>query len=183
MATRIYQVEPRSGANGAFLAQWFGGPNIAWADPRLEKTAPLLAEWCPAAALLLGAGPATPVLFNPDCYAFSEAARDALVGCPELEFLPVCVEGAGVYYIMHVLAAIDVPAGTDLRRVADVGNVVEIYGFPLSFESDLSFFRVRQPPDSPAGRVGFVCSNIYANEKGASLLRGCCGEFLELIPR
>jgi hypothetical protein len=121
----------------------------------------------------------TDVLFNPNALAVSGRIREALVRFPELEFLPVIIDRCGPFFIVHVTATVEASFGFLMRRApAPSGNIVELYEFPVSYAPPTSFFRVRQPSDSAAGREGYCLPTIYTNKDGANVLLANCGTYL-----
>jgi hypothetical protein len=176
----VFRIHPASTRSGRFAAAWFVDERYLWDDERLHRAAPLVAEWTPMRLQL--ADPkrgATDVLFNPNALAVSEPVRAGLADFRELEFLPIQVDGVGAYYLLHVVAAIHSPPGCSLRRgPPPSGNIIEIFGFPPTFEPAAAFFRIQQPPDSAAGRGRFCHSDLFANARGAEAITRACDDYL-----
>jgi hypothetical protein len=179
-AMSVFRIEPVSTASGDFAAAWFDDEELLWDDARLHRPAPLLTTWTPPTLRLADAARgATHVLFNPDALAVSDRVKTSLGSFPELEFLPVHIDGVGTYYVLHVIAAIEAPAGCSLRRAPPPsGNIVELFGFPSTFEPALAFFSVLQPPDSAAGRTGSCSRDLFANKLGVAAIAATCADYL-----
>ena len=123
------------------------------------------------------------MLFNPNALAVSSRLREGLSSFDELEFLPVGIEGHGTFYVLHVVAAIDLPVGARARVAPGPnGNIVELKDFPADFESSKPFFRIKQPPLSAAGQAGFAVRGILVNQAGAVALARLASGFLEARP-
>jgi len=165
----VFEIRPRSKADGSFAAAWFDDDAYLWNDGRLSLAAPLTEAWVPPSLKLHRPEQgATSVLFNPNALAVSSALKGALASFVELEFLPICIEGHGEFHIMRTVATIELPADSRARIAPpSSGNLVQIDAFPSSFESKHAFFRVLHPPGSPAGRAGRTTRTMYANDTGA----------------
>jgi hypothetical protein len=176
----IFEITPSSLPDGQFTAAWFDDEQCTWDDDRLHKVGALADVWeAPRLKLFRPEGGATDVLFNPHALAVSTRVRDDLRRFPELEFLPVAIEGCRPFFVLHVLATVDVSIGFSVRRSpVQSGNVVELLEFPVGYVPPTSFFRVRQPADTSAGRVGHCFRRIYASEEGAGALEATCGAYL-----
>jgi len=176
-----FKIQPTSKADGSFTAAWFDDDTFLWDDVRLSSTVSLAENWAsPSLKLHHTARAATAVLFNPNALAVSSVVKEALVSFPELEFLPVSIERDGVFYIMHVTAAVELPIGSKARIASSPsGNIVQIEGFPQSFESEHAFFRVRHPAGSAARRIGKVTKGIYASIAGAQAIQTFTSGYLE----
>ena len=97
----------------------------------------------------------------------------------ELEFLPVNIRDHGTYFILHVVTSCELPDGAKAHVAGPPSNnIVGIQEFPKDFESPHPFFRIRQPANSAAGRVGSCVSCIYLNEVGANAIKSVAGNFL-----
>lgn len=181
----VFEICPVSLANGDFAAAWFHDERCLWEDPDLFKAVRLSTRWnTPDLQLHRPERGATAVLFNPHAYAVSQGAKDELAQFPELEFLPVQIRDHGTFFVLNVVASCELPAGSGARIPGAPGyNIVDIQTFPASFEPSLAFFRVRQPPDSAAGRAGFCVRSIYTNSKGASAIVALAGSFLSAIEK
>jgi hypothetical protein len=82
-----------------------------------------------------------------------------------------------------VTATIDALPEFSIRRAPPPsGNVVELYEFPVDFACPASFFRVRQPADSAAGRAGYCLPEIYVNDSGARAVTASCAGYWEARP-
>jgi hypothetical protein len=176
----IFELKPLS-IGLDFAAAWFDDNACLWNDERLRSPASLLKEWaCPQLKLYEPKRGATPVLYNPNAYAVSEDIRNKLSLFPELEFLPVHIENHGVFYIFHVVASCELPEGCVVSRPVPPksGNIVKIETFPLSYEPTMSFFRVLQPKDSPAGKTGRTVIGIYTNSHGAQAWQAVAGQYV-----
>ncbi|HET9553700.1 MAG TPA: hypothetical protein VFP50_12095 [Anaeromyxobacteraceae bacterium] len=176
----VSKIHAASTPSGDFAAAWFDDERYLWDDERLRRATSLIAEWTPSKLQLADPSRgATEVLFNPNALAVSERVRAALGDFRELEFLPVEIDGAGTYYVLHALVAIAPPPGCSLRRAPPPsGNIVEIFGFPQAFEPPSAFFRIQQPLDSAAGRRRSCHSHLFANARGAEAIAQTCGAFL-----
>ena len=121
------------------------------------------------------------MMFNPHAYAVAPSLREALSAFSELEFLPIEIEGHGPFFILHWLVGLPLPEGSVVRRPSPPtnGNIVQIDSFPVGFEPESAFFRIMQPADSPAGRIGRTVIADYANERGAKALLEVAGKFLK----
>jgi hypothetical protein len=179
----VFEICPTSLPNGDFAATWFDDENCLWEDPRLFKAISLHIGWnTPALQLHRPNLGATAVLFNPNACAVSQGVKDELARFPELEFLPVRIEHHGTFFVFNVVASCELPAGSKARIPGAPGyNIVDIQAFPASFEPSMAFFRVRQPPDSAAGRAGSCVRSIYANSQGASAIATLVGAYLSAI--
>jgi hypothetical protein len=175
----VFRLHPASKPDGSFAAAWFDDETCLWNDERLSSVTSLAASWqAPSLKLHRPEAGATAVLFNPNALAVSEGVKGELLSFPELEFLPLHVKGHGVFYVLHVTAAVELPAGSKARIApAPSGNIVQIEAFPRSFEPKFSFFRVLQPVGSAARRVAASTRGIFLSAIGAraveSSARGC----------
>lgn len=165
----IFELRTASREDGSLAAAWFDDDACLWNDERLRSPASIVQSWnAPSLKLQRPESGATAVLFNPNALAVSQGIRDELALFPELEFLPVAIEGHGVFYVLHVTAAVELPVGSKVRiGPAPSGNIVQIEAFPRSFAPEFSFFRVLQPAGSAARRVGASTRALYLSEKGA----------------
>jgi hypothetical protein len=177
-----FELVPKSLPDGSFAASWFDDEAFLWDDDRLRKPLPIGDAWI-APSLLLARGEATPVLFNPNAIALSEGVKAELASFPELDFLPVSVRGHGAFFVLHVTAALDLPPGSNARLApSPSGNLVQLHAFPPTFLAPFSFFRVRHPTSSAAGRAGYASKSVYLSEAGADCIRRVCGGLLEARP-
>ncbi|MBL8380397.1 MAG: hypothetical protein JNM79_21185 [Burkholderiales bacterium] len=175
-----FELVAMSRTDGSFAAAWFDDEACVWDDARLSQPTPVLGEWeAPRLRLRRPEFGATAVLFNPNAYAVSQGARDELSHYAELEFLPVRIEGRGVYYLLHVTAAVELPEGSS-ARVAEPpsGNIVQIHSFPAAYEPSTAFFRVLQPQGSAARRVGATVRQVYVSSIGAKAVASVAGNYL-----
>jgi hypothetical protein len=181
----IFEIKPSSLPNGEFAAAWFDNEQRTWEDERLHKIGALGGEWASPRLKLFRAAErgVTDVLFNPNALAVSSRVREELRRFPELEFLPIAVEGCGPFFVVHVTAAIEVSVGFSVRRAPPPsGNIVELSEFPVGYTPPASFFRVRQPADSAGGRAGYCLRAMYANKEGADAVEAACGAYLSARP-
>jgi hypothetical protein len=177
----IFRVAPRSKPDGTFAAAWFDDEPRLWDDARLRRPDRLGTTWSPPRLLLHPSEKATEVLFNPNAYAVSERIRESLHDVSEIEFLPIHVAGAGVFYLLHVVASLPVPPMSLFRRAPPPsGNIIDIQAFPHGWEPAAAVFRVQQPQDSAAGKAGSCALGIFANSSGARSIEFACGKFLEM---
>ncbi len=176
----VFELRPASKSDGSLAAAWFDDEACLWNDERLSSPAPIARTWrVPSLKLHRPEAGATAVLFNPNALAVSETVRDQLARFAELEFLPVQIEGHGMFYVLHVTAAIELPAGSKARAAAaPSGNIVQIEAFPKSFVPESSFFRVLQPIGSAARRTGASTRAIYLSETAVRAIDACAGGFL-----
>lgn len=176
---------PRSLADGSFAPQWFDSKNGLWKDPRLLSEAPLADSWKAPADFVarprghLGTG----VLFNPEAFAVDESVRAALHGLSGVEFLPVSVRGLGSFFLVHPISAVDL-SGAIKPRVAPPpsGNIVEVLGFGAGFVPPSDVFRVRHPPESAAGRLGYCNRTVLVSRRAAEVIQQAADAWLELEP-
>ena len=176
----IFKIHPASKADGSFAAAWFDNDAFLWDDVRLLSAVPSAEAWvAPSLKLYRPAERATDVLFNPNALAVSGAVKEALASFTELEFLPVGIEGHGMFHILHITPTIELPLGS-IARIAPSpsGNLLEIEGFPNSFQSEHSFFRVLNPVGSAARRTGKTSRAIYASIAGARALQTIAGDYI-----
>jgi hypothetical protein len=171
----VYELHPASKPDGSFAAAWFDDEACLWNDGRLSSVTSLAASWqAPSLKLHRPEAGATPVLFNPNALAVSEGAKGELASFAGVEFLPVHVEGHGVFYVLHVTAAIELPVGSKARIApAPSGNIVQVEAFPPSFEPEFPFFRVLQPVGSAARRIAASTRAIYLSSIGARAVESC----------
>ena len=176
----VFELRPASRPDGSFAAAWFDDEDCLWNDERLSSPSPLARTWLvPSLKLHRPEAGATAVLFNPNALAVSEGVRDELASFAELEFLPVQIEGHGMFYLLHVTAAVELPAGSKARVAAPPsGNIVQIEAFPQSFEPESSFFRVLQPVGSAARRIGASTRTVYLSERAVRAIEACAGGYL-----
>jgi hypothetical protein len=115
----VFELRPASKSNGSFAAAWFDDDACLWNDKRLPSPASLASAWhAPSLKLHRPEDGATAILFNPNALAVSAGVRDELLSFPELEFLPVHIECHGVFHILHVTAAVELPTGSKARIAA-----------------------------------------------------------------
>jgi hypothetical protein len=171
----VFELHPASKPDGSLAAAWFDDEACLWNDERLSSTTSLACSWqAPSLRLHRPKAGATPVLFNPNALAVSKGVKRKLSSFTELEFLPVHIEGHGVFYILHVTAAIELPVGSRARVApAPSGNIVQIEAFPPSFEAEFSFFRILQPVGSAARRVAASTRATYLSSTGARAVESC----------
>jgi hypothetical protein len=176
----LFELRPVSRPDGSFAAAWFDDETCLWNDDRLSSPSALERKWvAPSLKLHRPEIGATPILFNPNALAVPERVKDELSSFSELEFLPVHIEGHGVFYVLHVTAAIELPAGCKARVApAPSGNIVQIEAFPRSFEPEFSFFRILQPLGSAARRVGASTRAVYLSESGARAIAASASGYL-----
>jgi hypothetical protein len=182
----VFQLRPVSLPSGSFAAAWFDDAQCLWDVPDLRRASSLIADWkVPALRLHRPELGATAVLFNPNAFAVSNGVRDELACFPEREFLPIRIEGYGQFFVLHVGASYELPEGSHARTPDPPGNIVNIEAFLVSFEPSLSFFRIRQPAASAAGRAASCVRATYANAKGAQAMSAAAGAYLSAteVPR
>jgi hypothetical protein len=174
----------RSLENGLLAANLFDDEQRLWDDDRLHKGPSLIAAWkAPRLKSVRRTSGATEVMFNPNAIAVSSSVQDRLRGFPGIEFLPVEIEGEGPFSLVHVTALVDLTPEIRVNRAPPPsGNVVELQEFPAGYAAPGPFFRMRQPPDSAAGRRGYCFDMIYATDEGARALEAACGAYLTLVP-
>lgn len=176
-AMPVFRIQPVSLSNGEFAPIWFDDERMLWDDERLHRPQAVLTTWQAPRLRLLKPRP-TPVLFNPNAFAVSAEVRAVLEPSSAVEFLPIEIADHGVFFIIHVVGAVDVPPGTSLRHSPVSKNIIELFAFPGSYEPEAAFFRVAQPRQSAAGKGGFCLDTIYASAVGAqSIEEACCGYF------
>lgn len=180
----LFELQPASLPSGRFAADWFDDEARTWNDARLGRPEPLARAWQVAHLLLhRPAKQATPVLFNPNAVAISSSVKARLEHFQELEFLPVEIERHGTYFVIHVVACADIPRGAVVVRAPpSTGNIVKVESLPMDFTPPASFFRLLQPPDSPAGRMGLCTRATYMSEQGRSAIAEACGSYLSWRP-
>ena len=176
----IFKLRPVSLPGGDFAPTWFDNEKLLWDDELLHKPHPLLAMWQVPILRLLNPTP-TPVLFNPNAFAVSEAVRLSLAHFPEIEFLPIEVTGFGVFFVVHVTRALPLPDGSSVRQSPISKNIVELFGFPKSYVPPADFFRVAQPEHSAAGMAGRCMSTIYTSADGARAMLAAAKGYLEPV--
>jgi hypothetical protein len=176
----VFALRPESKPDGSFAATWFDDEACLWSDERLSSVASLVHAWqVPSLKLHHPEAGATTILFNPNALAVSEAVRHQLASFTELEFLPVHIAGHGVFHVLHVTAAIELPVGSKACVApAPSGNIVQVEAFPRAFEPEFSFFRVLQPVGSAARRVAASTRAIYLSGKGARAIESCARGYL-----
>jgi len=176
----IYTVEPVSLPSGKFAADWFDDDRSLWEDERLFKCRSLLASWrAPKLTVRLAGCDPTPVLFNPNAYAVSASVRAGLSRSSGLEFLPIDIVGFGQFFVLHPVAAYELPPDAVAQRAPLYrGNIVNVIAFPESYVPETDFFGVRHPADSPAGRAGSRVQAMFTTDRGAQVLEAACGEYL-----
>jgi len=162
-------------------AEWVDNEHSAWNEPLLRTTAPLAERWqIPTLSLYRSEKSATAVLFHPTAHVVSQGVRDELSHFPALEFLPVNIEGYGVFYAMHVLTSCDLPPG----GVADTGpgtDIALIRAFPRDFEPPGPFFRIRHPGTLTARGMAVCVPDVYASEAAATAVMRVAGKFLRAV--
>jgi len=175
-----FELQPVSLPSGSFAAAWFDDEQCLWNDSRLRKPQSLRAFWnTPSLQLYRPQLGPTAVLYNPHAFAISEGMRDELSEFSELEFLPVEIKGHGLFYILHVVASLELPAGSRAHIPGAPGyNIVNIQAFPSSFEPSEAFFRIRQPALSAAGRTDSCVLSTFANARGAHAIRSLASAYI-----
>ena len=122
------------------------------------------------------------MLFNPNAFAVSEHVKNELSLFDELEFLPVHIDNHGVFHVLHVTAAIELPTGSKVRIAPPPsGNIVRIQAFPRAFEPQFSFFRVLQPEGSAARERLASTRAVYLSVVGARALTSCAGGYFAAL--
>lgn len=181
----VYQLHARSKPDGSFAAAWFDDAARLWNDERLGGTMSIADSWVsPDLQLSRPELVPTAVLFNPNAFAVSQGVRDELAAFPELEFLPSNIAGCGQFFLLHIIASIELPFGARARTAPPPsGNIVELHEFPATFDPPLSFFRVLQPEGSAARRARLVYRALYVNSAGKDAIERCAGKFLEARPK
>jgi hypothetical protein len=177
----VFEIFPSNGTDGNFAAAWFDDDECLWTDERLGTIDRIADEWhTPRLKLWKAASASTPVLFNPNAFAVSEEVRARLLDLEEIEFLPVSIEGHGVFYVLHVLKAIELPFGATARIAPEPsGNLIEIHGFPEGFSPPEGLFRVLHPEGSAARRAHRVGKTLYAGPNGAQVIGTVARGYLE----
>ena len=165
----VSELRPKSNPDGSFYATWFDDEACLWDDQRLLCPRPLESVWQPPELRIHDpAAKATAVLFNPNALAVSQGVRDALSEFAELEFLPVLIRECGIFYILHVTSAIELPPGSKaMVAPPPSGNIVEVEAFPAFYEPPSAFFRVLQPEGAAARRLGATVRAIYLSVEGS----------------
>jgi len=176
----VFEIYRSSLPDGAFAAAWFDDEQALWEDDRLDKAPSLATEWsAPALRLLRPERGVTDVLHNPNALAVSARVGEELRRFPEIELLPIAIDGHGTFFVMHVTTAVEASADFRVQRVpVPGGNIVVLEEFPEGFVPPAAFFRVRQPRDSAAGAGGYCLSTIYATEAGARAIEAACSPYL-----
>jgi hypothetical protein len=171
----VFELRPASKTDGSFICAWFDDDACLWNDERLSSVASLVNAWqAPLLKLHRPAAGPTAVLFNPNAFAVSDSVRHELSSFTEIEFLPVHIAGHGVFHVLHVTAAIELPVGSKARVApAPSGNIVQIDAFPPSFEPPFPFFRVLQPDSSAARRSSASTRSVYLSAAGARTIESC----------
>lgn len=166
--------------NGSFSPAWFDDDRYLWDEPLLIRTNSLVSGWrTPSLILHRPDRGITPVLYNPNAFAVSKKLKEALSHFKELEFLPIQIKDEDVFYVLHVVASLDLPFGSIAQIPGSPGNnIVDIQAFPASFNPLPSFFRIRQPSFSAAGRVGSCVRKIYVNAKAAQTINELAGDYI-----
>ena len=178
----VFELGLTSKSDGSYAAAWFDDEARLWGDDRLSSADRLAAEWSPPALRLHRPGQgATPVLFNPNAVAVSKPIRDRLSEFRELEFLPVSISGQAEFHILHVVNAIELPAGSQARIApAPSGNIVEIHAFPEAFTPPQGFFRVLHPIGSASRNAGRrTTKGVYMGPVGRTAIEQLAGRYLE----
>ena len=176
-----FQLHPVSKKNGKFAPEWFDNEPCLWEDERLQKSASLLNSWtAPSLQLVHPQANATKVLFNPNALAVSESVKEQLYVIPGIEFLPVHIKGHTQFFLLHVTACVSLPEGSGHRRATPSGNIVEVFSFPKNYVPIHPIFRVLQPRDSAAGKVGFCTRAIYLNQQGAKQFESAANGLLKV---
>jgi len=180
----FFLLHPKSRSNGMFAAALIDDEACLWDDPRLRLGAEIGSSWqMPHLSLVQAGRRATSVLFNPNAIVVSEGVRDELSMFPELEFLPVDVRGHGVFFILHVVATVELPVDARAKFTpAPGGNLFTVEAFPAAFDPPFAFFRVLHPMGAAARRPGGVARAVYLTASAAERVHGCAGEFLEARP-
>lgn len=175
-----FKIQPKANADGSFAAAWFDDNSFLWNDVRLASAVSLAGNWtAPTLKLHRAAEGATAVLFNPNAIAVSSGVKEALASFPEIEFLPVLIDGQGLFHILHITAAVELPFGSNARIASPPSdNIVRIDGFPQAFRSGQAFFRVLHPLGSAARRDGKVTREIYVNIDGARAIQTYASGYL-----
>jgi hypothetical protein len=176
----IFELRPVSSSAGQLTPMWFDDESCTWDDVRLGKRGRLKESWTPPEMRLWKpARPISPVLYNPNALAVCDKIAEGLSACDELELLPVNIESHGVYFILHVVACVPISQGSEVTRApANGGNVVTVRSFSSDYTSGNRFFRLLQPPDSPAGRQDYCIHSIYLNDEGKEIIEQSCSGFL-----
>jgi hypothetical protein len=179
----VFELRPACRIDGSFACAWFDDDACLWNDERLSSVASLAGAWqAPSLKLHRSAAGATAVLFNPNALAVSEGVRHELSSFNEVEFLPVRIAGHGVFHVLHVTAAIELPVGSKVRlAAAPSGSIVQIEAFPRSFEPAFSFFRVLQPVGSAARRGSASTRSVYLSVVGARAIESCARSCLAAL--
>ena len=177
----VYEIKPVFIAGAHAAAEWVDDQHSAWNEPLLRTTAALAGRWvAPSLELYRSDASATAVLFHPTAHLVSEGVRDELAHFGEIEFLPVNVDGYGVFHALHVLASCELPEGSEVDRGPGT-DIALIRAFPAGFEAPAPFFRIRQP--GTARHHGAVCvPDIYASAAAAEVVRRAAGQFLRAEP-
>lgn len=183
--SEIFVLVPKSLPDGAFAARWFDDRRGMWKDPRILGDAALASEWEIPPGFV--AGPpgrsGTGVLFNPEAFAVDEAIYEGLRHLSGVEFLPISVKGLGQFFLMHPTGVTSPSSDVKVRLAPPPsGNVVEVEGFSAGFEAPSDIFRVRHPPGSAAGRLGYCNRTILVSHRAAEAIRRVAAAWLELEP-
>ncbi|WP_444892936.1 hypothetical protein ACJJIE_21580 [Microbulbifer sp. TRSA001] len=177
----IYKLSPVSKEDGNFTCAWFDDDEYLWHDPRIGMPGSLLSDWDVPELRIYSKSGSTSVLFNPGAYAVSELVKEKINYIPGVEFLPIYLQGEGVYYLLHVTTCIELPKGTDHRLAAGPsGNISNIYSFPRGCSVPSGFFRILHPSNSAAGKAGFYTAEIYLSGDESRVVEVACEGYLKL---
>lgn len=114
-----YELRQVSQPDGSFAAAWFDDRECLWDDDCLHRSDRLGQAWTPPQLRLhRPERGATPILFNPNAIAVSQEVRDELASFPEIEFLPILIDGHGMFFLFHVFAFVS----QRIRRLAVQGS-------------------------------------------------------------
>ena len=130
----IHVVSPRSLPNGEFAAEWFDDERCLWDDERLHKPGVVANAWTPPRLRLhRPERGATGILFNPNAYAFSAGVCEG-IQFEGIEFLPIEVDGYGIFYLVHPVVEIEVPPQSNFRQAPPPScNIVEFLSFAPTY--------------------------------------------------
>ncbi|MBC3881916.1 hypothetical protein H8K35_10490 [Undibacterium sp. LX40W] len=176
-----FKLSIRSNTDGSFAPAWFDNDTRLWDDPRLRSPLSLIEQWTmPNLKLHIADQPATPILFNPNALAFSASLKNKMTEFPEIEWLPINIQGHGTYFIFHVTTAIELPDGSNaVVGLPPGGNLAVLHSFPSNFCSPLGFFRVWHPVGSAGRKVGRCTSGVFLGTAAKASLEVFANEFLE----
>lgn len=176
----IFTIQLQSDPHGSFAAAWFDNSDYLWNDKRLSESLPLSDSWQPPELQLVKPKiAATAVLYNPNALAVSQIVRDEWHEFSDIEFLPIKIKGHGLFYILHVISAIPLPGGSRAKIAPPPSsNIVEVESFSRSFNPEFAFFRIKQPENSAAGRLGVTTKELYVTRIGASAIQRSVSAYL-----